>query len=296
LLTSEKTLNLYQKNVTMSLIKKLFSRNKKEPEKSDKVRTQYKDEKYFSKELTRINEWLDMDEEDDRKILKEGGKLLPSHYYSSYSTGIKKLEVLYALYTKPFSEVLEAFQFSLGKFIKSWDENFDVYSDILNMVSLGILLEIPDKQFQEIEQFVNKTDNNPNLKHWKPDALVGFMLNSRNTKREIPPKVYSNQYRFLNKIVKMPPEKAIEGLKEYIEEWYDDNKKAPWYNTHLREWGYSGYWSWEAAAIAKIMKLDDESLKDKPHYPYDLLHNKEEIPHKYFANCKRVIQSLLLVN
>jgi len=262
----------------MSFFKKIFSKNSNESNKSDKVRTLYKNEKYFLKELNRINKWLAMCEENDKKILEQGDELQPSHFYSYYSLGIKKLEVLYALRDKPFSEGKKTFVNGIEMLLKSWHENFDGYSDVLNMVSLGILLEIPDKQFQEIEQFVNKTDNNPNLKHWKPDALVGFMLNSRNTKREIPPKVYSNQYRFLNKIVKMPPEKAIEGLKEYIEEWYDDNKKAPWYNTHLREWGYSGYWSWEAAAIAKIMKLDDESLKDKPHYPYDLLHNKEEIP------------------
>jgi len=258
----------------MSLIKKLFSRSKKEPEQPDNIRTQYKDEKYFLRELDRINRWLKRDEGDDKKLLEEGGELKPSHYYSYYSTGIKKLEVLYALRDKPIGKTEEVYLKSLEKFIKSWDEHFDVYADILNVVSLAILFEIPDKQFQEIEQFVNKTDNNPNLKHWKSDALIGFMLNSRNSEREVPSKVYANQYRFLNKITKMPPDKAIEGLKEYLEEWYDNNKKAPWYNTHLREWGYSGYWSWEAAAIAKIMNLDDVNLKDTPYYPYDIVHFK----------------------
>jgi len=259
----------------MSFIKKLFSRSEKEPQKSEKVRTLYKNEPYFLKELNRINEWLKMYEEDDKKLLDEGGVLKPSHYYSTYSTMIKKMEVIYALRSRSISEVIETFQNALEPFTKSWDEHFDVYSDILNMVSLGIILELPDKQFSKIEQFVNKTDNNPDLKQWKPDALVGFMLNSRNSEREIPPKVCSNQYRYLNKITKMSPDKAIEGLKEYLEEWYESNKKAPWYNTHLREWGYSGYWSWEAAAIVKIMKLDDSSLKSKPYYPYDLLYFKE---------------------
>ncbi len=31
-----------------------------------------------------------------------------------------------------------------------------------------------------------------------------------------------------------------------------------------------GYWSFETAAIVKILGLDDTSLKDNNHYPYDL--------------------------
>ena len=60
----------------MSFIKKLFSGNKKEPQKSDKVRTQYKDEPYFLKELKRIDEWLKMYEEDDKKLLDEGDRMI----------------------------------------------------------------------------------------------------------------------------------------------------------------------------------------------------------------------------
>ncbi|MDD7379168.1 MAG: DUF1911 domain-containing protein [Lachnospiraceae bacterium] len=38
---------------------------------------------------------------------------------------------------------------------------------------------------------------------------------------------------------------------------------------------YYGYWSFEAGAIAKILNLDDSSLKDVPYYPYDLVHYKK---------------------
>lgn len=259
----------------MNLIKRLFSRDKKEPKKSNKVRAQYKDEKYFLKELTRIHQWMEMYKENEKKILEQGDELKTSHYYAYYSIRIKKMEVLYALRDKPLQQVEEAFQSGLKMLFKGWDEHFGVYNDTLNIVSLGIVFGISDEQFQEIEQFINKIDNNPSLKSWKLDALIGFMLNSRNNEREIPPKVHSNQYRFLNKITKMNPDKAIEAIKEYLEEWYDNNKKAPWYNTHLREWGYSGYWSWEAAAIVKIMNLDDADLKDAPYYPYDMVHFKD---------------------
>lgn len=35
---------------------------------------------------------------------------------------------------------------------------------------------------------------------------------------------------------------------------------------------YSGYWSYESGAIAKVLQLDDEVLKNVPYYPYDLVH------------------------
>ncbi|EIN8848795.1 DUF1911 domain-containing protein, partial [Listeria monocytogenes] len=37
---------------------------------------------------------------------------------------------------------------------------------------------------------------------------------------------------------------------------------------------YSGYWSWESGAIAKILQLNDNDLKNLPYYPYDLVHYK----------------------
>ncbi|WP_149023628.1 PoNe immunity protein domain-containing protein [Listeria rocourtiae] len=37
---------------------------------------------------------------------------------------------------------------------------------------------------------------------------------------------------------------------------------------------YSGYWSYESGAIAKVLQLDDEVLKEVKYYPYDLVHYK----------------------
>ncbi len=35
---------------------------------------------------------------------------------------------------------------------------------------------------------------------------------------------------------------------------------------------YTGYWSFEVGAVAKILGIDDSSLKDVKYYPYDLVH------------------------
>ena len=58
----------------------------------------------------------------------------------------------------------------------------------------------------------------------------------------------------------------------YIGKWYNLNKNAPWYNSHLKKNCYRGYWAWEVAAVAKIMHIDDSGLKDNSYYPYDMVH------------------------
>jgi len=46
-----------------------------------------------------------------------------------------------------------------------------------------------------------------------------------------------------------------------------------WRNAH-KEPGYYGFWSFDTAALAKILGLDDSALKNNNHYPYDLAHYK----------------------
>ncbi|MDR2570707.1 MAG: DUF1911 domain-containing protein, partial [Oscillospiraceae bacterium] len=35
---------------------------------------------------------------------------------------------------------------------------------------------------------------------------------------------------------------------------------------------YSGYWSYESGAVAKILRLDDTGWEDMKYYPYDMVH------------------------
>src|SRR5699024_11761468 len=55
-----------------------------------------------------------------------------------------------------------------------------------------------------------------------------------------------------------------------------------WKNAH-EEPGYVGFWSFESAALAKILGLDDTSLKDNNHYPYDLDHYKNTMSFQSFT-------------
>ncbi|MED2151177.1 DUF1911 domain-containing protein, partial [Bacillus thuringiensis] len=74
---------------------------------------------------------------------------------------------------------------------------------------------------------------------------------------------------------------ASKRLQTYMEkEWFRGHYDYEWKNAH-KEPGYVGYWSFETAALAKILELDDTSLKDNNHYPYDLAHYKNEMKFKH---------------
>jgi len=49
-----------------------------------------------------------------------------------------------------------------------------------------------------------------------------------------------------------------------------------WVEECHKEPGYYGFWSFDTAALAKILGLDDSALKNNNHYPYDLAHYKME--------------------
>lgn len=62
-------------------------------------------------------------------------------------------------------------------------------------------------------------------------------------------------------------------------EWFKGHYDYDWKNSH-KEPGYVGYWSFETAALTKILELDDTSLVNNNHYPYDLAHYKNSMQFK----------------
>jgi hypothetical protein len=55
-------------------------------------------------------------------------------------------------------------------------------------------------------------------------------------------------------------------------DWYKNHKDAGWHNSHKsRHDVFYGYWSFETAAVVKIMDLDDTKFIDCQYYPKDLV-------------------------
>lgn len=60
-------------------------------------------------------------------------------------------------------------------------------------------------------------------------------------------------------------------MKDYLADWYEASRREGYYNSHRRGDVFTGYWSWEAAAITYVLDIDDSSYRDAMFYPVDLV-------------------------
>lgn len=178
-------------------------------------------------------------------------------------------------------------KYSLGDDIDSFIPNFNQavsfaenasdwvldYYYILWLVSLEVLLEVTDGMTKRISGIV--------LKSGIKDYIVDFLQSScdKNWKCECKEFYKKKPYQGIGDIIKAAQSDklyAAQLLEKYIKtEWLKGHYDCGWKNAH-KEKGFNGLWSFEAAAVAKILNLDDAALKMDVNYPYDLAHYKCE--------------------
>ncbi len=152
------------------------------------------------------------------------------------------------------------------------------YLSLIWMISLGILLETNKKNMERLKKIVDTKNMN--------DAVIDFLLCASDfgytnmTNRYYKENPYAKT-REIIELAQTNKKEASKRLQTYMEkEWFKGHYDYEWKNAH-KEPGYVGYWSFETAAIVKILELDDISLKDNNHYPYDLAHYKNEMKFKH---------------
>ncbi|KAB2478128.1 PoNi-like cognate immunity protein [Bacillus cereus] len=152
------------------------------------------------------------------------------------------------------------------------------YIYMLWIISLGILLETDKKNIERLKKIVDTKNMN--------DAVIDFLLCASDigytnmTNRYYKENPYAKT-REIIELAQIDKKEASKRLQTYMEkEWLKGHYDYEWKNAH-KEPGYVGYWSFETAALAKILELDDISLKDNNHYPYDLAHYKNEMKFKH---------------
>ena len=63
-------------------------------------------------------------------------------------------------------------------------------------------------------------------------------------------------------------EKNEKAMLNYLDGWYANNASSSWYNSHMSDSEiYNGYWSFESAAISKMLSLNESILEENPYYP-----------------------------
>ena len=154
-----------------------------------------------------------------------------------------KLGIMIARYSKGDELTLleEEYLDLLAEWEEVWEPEY--YNKNLKMISLGILFQVDRVFVKKVKNMLKKSNIN--------DWLYNFLLDS------------------------LYEENKIELLKKYLNnDWY--NEDCGCYEAHKSKQNiYYGYWSFEAGAIAKIMKINDTQLSDTQYYPYDMVHYKE---------------------
>ncbi|TWP23051.1 DUF1911 domain-containing protein [Apibacter muscae] len=249
----------------MGLLDRFFSSDSNEEKK--KIRAQFKNKKYFKKEINYFNKIINLLIEDNKKYKQENGE---NTGYQFVNLSLKYIRLLECYYSQggDVQQILPYFEKAIENLSQGWSEEYQGYNLLLEMVSLGVLLDIPKNEFQKIKDFIHKADVSSIEDLWKPDSLIFYLLGETDKKRESPFPAYKKLYQ----ITQQPKEEAEISIKKYLDNWYSMHKDEPWYNSHLRDSGYSGYWAWEVAAVVKVKGLDDTGFKDNPYYPYDMVH------------------------
>ena len=178
-----------------------------------------------------------------------------------------KLGIMIAKYSK--GDELAELEKEYFELVSGWEEVWEpeYYNKNLKMISLGVLFGADISFTRKVKKMLEKAEINDWLLYYLLDSLDDEQM--ERGKEMLFPKSFSN----LQKAVFQ--EGKIQILKEYLSnDWY--NEDCGCYEAHKSKQNiYYGYWSFEAGAIAKILNLDDSSLKDVPYYPYDLVHYKK---------------------
>lgn len=234
------------------------------------MRDTIKNSSYFKRYLEYENSRIEKFEKAVNKVIGERGIL-----DRGVQSGLRSIEGFYfnsliASYSSgaPLERIIELFPKVLHSMKPVWNSDRG-YVEMVWMISIGIMLDIQEDEMLELKKMVEEDG----LK----DCLINFLFSyinkdweegTQNFKFEIP-------YKYLENVINASNNsESLTHLKSYLlNKWYHGHKDTGWYDTHKSKVDiYSGYWSFESGAIAKILELDDQILKNVPYYPYDMVH------------------------
>lgn len=172
-----------------------------------------------------------------------------------------------------FTELMQEYVSIIPYMEKRW-KKAGGYVKMIWMLSVGIMLDAEDAIFARLAKIVDR--DNPN------DYLYDFIINHRIPSWGIKSDKFMSKipYQATKEIIllsEMDKTVGLERLKKYLsKEWYRGHSSAGWHDAHKSKFNiHSGYWSFESGALAKILGLDDSSLKGVQYYPYDMVHWKD---------------------
>lgn len=131
--------------------------------------------------------------------------------------------------------------------------------DIQTLLSLAIILDAENDAKKIIEANENTISRDRILK------CLALYITDKKVEWDSSLNI-EEAYRGLEEVFSAS-DKEVE-LNKYLDGWYKARTGYAWYNSHLSNSDtYCGYWSFESAAIAKMLKLDDTLFQENEYYP-----------------------------
>lgn len=133
------------------------------------------------------------------------------------------------------------------------------YETLLNLLSLSVLLGIKVESSEIISKYgdVIRDDKLLNclakyIEYGKVVWEGAFAIKG----------IYDN----LNDLANATDKVSI--INVYLSDWYDAHKDFAWYESHRNDKDtYVGYWSFESAALTKVMGIEESYFSDNEYYP-----------------------------
>lgn len=172
--------------------------------------------------------------------------------YNLFSDKLKKTICLYSL-GKPLTEIREAILdaiqvFSLTAIGEATVGQREQYYKLLTLVSLSALVDVPIKAKDILAETWANIDFD--------DALIDCLLGITEASQSNSKKCAFEAYQPIYDALWQAPEESDKLIRAYVKAWYKNHRGFYWHNAHKRkQCGYSGYWSFEAAAILQIKNI-----------------------------------------
>lgn len=228
-----------------------------------------------------IKEIKDLEEDEKNSIQRypnDNKSIIEETYISNFVYETENINAKYSLGEK-INTMVEDFENAITD-LENKGEREVGYINLLWMISLGILLETDKKNMVRLAKLVEIE----NIK----DSVIDYLLCASDIGYTKITNVHfkENPYAKTKEIIELAQtdkKEASKRLQTYMEkEWFKGHYDYEWKNAH-KEPGYVGFWSFETAALAKILELDDTSLINNNHYPYDLAHYKNSMKFKLIS-------------
>lgn len=233
------------------------------------TREKLKDDQHFKEYMTYENERILKFENAIEQVISERGEddAVKATYIAVQGFYFNTVTALYSS-GAPLEEIKTLFPQVIKIMKKCWNSD-GAYVEMLWMISIGITLDVPNEQMEELKALI--------VKDGLKDFLMDTLIHSFDNEWEVTTHEFSNPvpYQDLKVVLETnQSEVALDALKTYLDsKWYVGHDDMGWYESHvLQEDTYSGYWSFESAALVKIKKLNDSCLSENSYYPYDLAH------------------------